>query len=146
MLETARTVDKRGKVIKEKRSGIPVQQVMIIFLCLRFYLSFLFPKITKRRAVAGSRMCAPVSVSLHTHLKSFHWLLILVSHLTQLEENLQLLAFNIINISNVIKSIAKMYIQWFYEAQDLLMYFQGNSRVLCSVHCWTMVENPGAHA
>lgn len=82
----------------------------------------------------------------HTHSKSFHWLLILVTHLTQLEENLQLLAFNIINIPKVIKSIVKMYIQWFYEAQDLLMYFQGSSHVLCSVHCWTMVENPGAHA
>lgn len=82
----------------------------------------------------------------HTRLKSFHWLLILVTHLTQLEENLQLLAFNVINIPNVIKSIVKMYIQWFYEAQDLLMYFQGSSCVLCSVYCWTMVENPGAHA
>lgn len=97
-------------------------------------------------------MCVPVSVSFrtqvhtHTHSKSFHWLLILVTHLTKLEENLQLLAFNIINISNVIKSIAKMYIQWFYEAQDLLMYFQESSRVLCFVHCWTTVENPGAHA
>lgn len=129
-----------------------MQQVMIIFLCLRFYLSFLFPKITKRKAVAGGRLCAPVSVSFHTQVhthtlsKSFHWLLILVNHLTQLEENLQLLAFNIINISNVIKSIAKMYIQWFYEAQDLLMYFQGSLHVLCSVHCWTTVENPGARA
>lgn len=99
-------------------------------------------------------MCVPVSVSLctqvrthtHTHSKSFHWLLVLVTHLTQLEENLQLLAFNVINISNVIKSIAKMYIQWFYEARDLLIYFQESSRVLYSVHCWTMVENPGAHA
>lgn len=125
------------------------------FLCLRFYLSFLFPKITKRRAVAGGRTCVPVSVYFHTQVhtytrthtqKSFHWLLILVTHLTQLEENLQLLAFNIINISNVIKSIAKMYIQWFYEAQDLLMYFQGSLHVLCSVHCWTTVENPGVHA
>lgn len=129
-----------------------MQQVIIIFLCLRFNLSFLFTRITKRRAVAGGRMCVPVSVSFHTqvythtHSKSFHWLLILVTHLTQLEENLQLLAFNVINISNVIKSIAKMYIQWFYEAQDLLMYFQESSRVLCSVHCWTTVENPGAHA
>lgn len=135
---------------------------MIIFLCLRLHLSFLFPKITKKRAVAGDWMCVPVSVSFqtqvhtrtrsrthtHTHTlsKSFHWLLILVSHLTQLEENLQHLALNIINISNGIKSIAKMYIQWFYEAQDLLMYFQGSSHVLCSVHCGTMVENPGAHA
>lgn len=81
----------------------------------------------------------------YTHSKSFHWLLILVTHLTQLEENLQLLAFNIINIPNVIKSIVKMYIQWFYEAQDLLMYFQGSLHVLCSVRCWTMVENPEAH-
>lgn len=129
-----------------------MQQVIIVFLCLRFNLSFLFTRITKRRAVAGGRMCVPVSVSFHTqvythaHSKSFHWLLILVTRLTQLEENLQLLAFNVINISNVIKSIAKMYIQWFYEAQDLLMYFQESSCVLCSVHCWTTVENPGAHA
>jgi len=83
----------------------------------------------------------------HTHSKSLHWLLILVTHLTQLgEKNLQLLAFNIINIPNVIKFIVKMYIQWFYEAWDLLMYFQGSLHVLCSVHCWTTVENPEAHA
>lgn len=82
----------------------------------------------------------------HTHSNSFHWLLILETHLTQPDENLQLLAFNIINIPNVIKSIVKMYIQWFYEAQDLQMYFRGSSRVLCSVRCWTTVENPGAHA
>lgn len=138
---------------KEKWSSISVQQVMIIFLCLRFYLSFLFPKITKRRAVGGVG-CVFLCLFLfthgcthtHTHSKSFHWLLILVTHLTQLEEKLQLLAFNIINISNVIKSIAKMYIQWFYEAQDLLMCFLGSSHVLCSVRCWTTVENPGAHA
>lgn len=82
----------------------------------------------------------------HTLSKSLHWLLILVTHLTQLEENLQIHAFNIINTPNVIKSIVKMYIQWLYEAQDLLIYFRGSSCVLCSVHCWTMVENPGVHA
>lgn len=53
---------------KEKWSGIPVQQVMIIFLCLRLHLSFLFPKITKKRAVAGDRMCVPVSVSFQTQV------------------------------------------------------------------------------
>lgn len=141
------------KDYEDKWAGIPVQSVMIIFLCLRFYLLF-SSNITMRRAGVGGMKCVCVCVwffshtdgHTHTHTNSFHWLLILETHLTQADENLQLLTFNIINIPNVIKSIVKMYIQWFYEAQDLQMDFRGSSRVLCSVHCWTTVENPGAHA